>query len=73
LVDKTASKDPSSVIEAESARRDVFSSLFTVGGSEIKSSTKILDELRARRIWPFGEKMNRKASPPGKAVDEFAL
>jgi hypothetical protein len=61
------------VIEAENARRDVLSSLLTVGTSEVKSRTNILDELKARRIWPLGEKTNRKASPPGKAADELAL
>src|SRR5271156_1873165 len=73
FVDSTASRDPSSVTDAANGRRRVFSSLRTTIGSAVTSMTKILDELSASRVCPLGEKENRKASPPGNAVEELAL
>ena len=51
----------------------VLSSRVTVKGSVSKSTRKILEELSAKRVWPRLEKINRRASPRGKAAEELAL
>jgi hypothetical protein len=42
-------------------------------GSVTASITYILEELRARIVWPLGENENRNASAPGKAAEELAF
>ena len=73
MLDSTASSEPSFVIAAERGLLMVFSSLVTAKGSESRFTTKILDELSARRVWPWLEKAKRKASPRGNAADELVL
>lgn len=61
------------MMEADRGLRNVLRWRVTVGGSAVASSTYILEELSATIVRLLGENSNLKASPAGKAADEFAL
>lgn len=71
LDDTTARSEPSSKMVASNGRLEVLSSCLTVGDSVVTSRTTILEELMQRIICPLTEKLKRKASPWGNAVEEL--